>query len=871
MYQSFLNQFPNDTDTYDRRMDLADALYSAGKYAEAAVEYEKVRDSKLGLHYRGQAALRVIICLDRVIAATGLPQQEVAALDLTQEEMAARKPFNPKDPSQGFIVGKRELPEVRTKYLSAVDKYLKWYDEGYKQSLKSAEASKAQSKGDAAKMWADVINMIKENRQPKNRLTVMYTIGTIQLFYHDFNEAKKTFSAVIEEYPGTEQALNAHRQIVFMLTREARLKDILAWCDDTAAYIKKYKGVNEKLEKEILAEVTDVKARASYDLALALESGGFYEDAGKQFEEFAEKYPKHKDAPLALFNAASMYKKAKLYGSASNLYRKFVDRYPDHPDTPGIRLNLAITAYYGFELNEAEEQFTKLYALGAKGSGAYYRCMALYFRSQLFEYDHRYKQAASGFEDYAAQCGAVRESSIPEAFRQELPMFPVAETLYHAFEIYQKMNNLTGMKNTFREFEKRYSRNAEFSYYVIQGYYELSQEYKKRDDKNEMMDYYDKIVRYFKSRSEFRNVDNPKVLRAHHYAAMAEFIELEPRFTRFMNLKLDCKGMSNKVARKELTQKFPGSKGRAEVKKMSDSDKQLEYVQFETQVCGDSQKSMLDEGRQLAEAYSNIATSYQAAYSVVARYRIGRIFELVADKLNEIAEGPLPTQLAAYITFLNEQISKLEEALDEINMLMFEAEDPALANQLAQQLQVINNAITALGTQAETAENSYREKRQQDATALFIEAANSYQKSFEIIKLLAMFPEMTVWRERIKQALARPQIRSHMNADLLLLRRDVRPTSVETKDIVPMVMDPAGVEIPPIEPEPEPAPEAAPPPEQPQEAPVMDFTQPDTAQKAQPGDETVEEAEAVAPADETGADTVEDAEDAEEVPEGGAQ
>ena|GEM_PF-4355714 len=877
VYESFLKQFPNDTDAYDRRMDLADALYSAGKFTEALAHYEKVRDSKLGLHYRGQAALRSIICFDRIIAATGLPQKEVAALDLTPEEMAARKPMDPKDPSLGFVVAKRDLPEERVKYLETVDKYLQWYNKGYKKSMKAAKANKADSKGDAAKLWGDVINMIKENRKPKNRLTIRYTIGTIRLFYHDFEAAKEIFTDIIKEYPGSEQALNAHRQIVFMLTREARLKDILFWCDGTADYIAKHKGVNKQLEKEILAEVTDVKARASYDLALALEAGGFYENAGKQFEEFAEKYPKHKDAPLALFNAASMYKKAKLYGSASNLYRRFVDRYPKHPDTPGIRLNLAITAYYGFELDEAEEQFTKLYALGKRGSGAYYRCMALYFRSQLLEYDHRYKRAASGFEDYAGQCGAVRESAIPEAFREELPLFPVAETLYHAFEIYQKMNNLKGMRNTFREFEKRYSRNTEFSYYVIQGYYLLSQEYKKRDDREEMMNYYDKIVRYFKSRSEFRNVDNPRVLRAHHYAAMAEFIKLEPRFKRFDKLKLSCSGMGDKAARKALKKKYPGRKGRREMKKMGDSDKQLEYVQFETQICGDSQKDMLEEGRKLAEAYNNIATTYQAAYSVVARYRIGRIFELVGDKLYQIAEGPLPTQLEGYIAFLNEQVEKLEEALDEINMLMFEAEDPALANQLAQQLQVINNAITTLGTQAETAENSYREKRQQDSTALFIEAANSYQKSFEIIKLLAMFPEMTVWRERIKQALARPLIRSHMSADLLLLRRDVRPTTVDIKHMVPMVTDTAGIELQPPEPPQQTAPEAPadkqaqeqqPPDaakeEQPQEAPVMDFTKPEGAAVEEA--ETVETAETATPAE-----TVEEAEEAEEVPQGGAQ
>ena len=788
VYRNFLTQFPNDPDSYDRRKDLGDALFYAGRVGEALVEYEAVRDSKLGLHFQGNAALQVIVCYDSLLKKDGLLDKEMASLELTAEEFEARKPLDKDNPVVGFSVPKREMPDIRVKYLQAIDKYLEWYDKGYDASVQWTKAKAAQAPKEQQDLWDQILKLNEENRSQKNRMTTIYTVAMVNLMYHDFDRAKDYFSKVIDEFPGTEQAVVAHRQIVFMLGREGRLQEILAWVKKSTDYVNSHKGVAPKAEAELLEFVANIEAHTSYKLAQAYQKNGEYELAGQQFERFSEQYLQHESAPVALLNAAAMYMKAKLFSSSSKMYKRFVNRYPDHPDTPGIRLQLALVAYQGFELDEAETQFTALYSRGNKVD-RYYRCMALYFRSQLFEYDQRYKEAAQGFQDYSQQCDNIKEADIPESFRKELPPKPVAGALYQSFEIYRKMKDFKGALQSFTEFEKKYSRNPDFSFRIIQGYYLFSEEYRKRNDQKMMMDYYDRIISYFASRPEFKNTEDPKVLYAHHFAAMAEFIKLEPEFKRFTALKLDCAGFDDKLADRQLKQKYPGSQGQRKVSQMNEQEKILECTAIEAETCGNSQKSLVEEGAALAKKYRDLANTYTAPYSVVAKYRMGHISEIIADQLYSVAEGDLPKQFQRFKKFSEEQIVKLEEAMDEVMMAAMMVTDEAQKANIDKQMAMVQQAINATGMNAEKMESSFREPRMNDANQLYVQAVKNYQSSYKIIKLLAMFPEMATWRERLKQALARPKVRAQLEENLKLLRRDVRPTSLDIQSTVPVDID----------------------------------------------------------------------------------
>ncbi len=799
VFRSFLKQFPNDPDAYDIRMQLADALYSAEDYQNALVEYEKVRDSRLATYFKGQAALYAYLCYDKLIEKAGLLQKEQANLNLTPEEMAAREKISD-EPGAGYRVKPREMPEIRKRYIEAAEKFLEWYDSGYEQSLKEARIRLAEAKDkDAKEMWRQVIkNMTDELHSKENKRSILYNIGFFYFAYHDFDKARGIFDRIIKEFPGSREALLAYRYKLFMYTAEERLADILSWCDKTVAYIHKYQGKYPKEEAEILQEVGDVKARASFDLAMAYKRTGNYEKAAKQFEEFAEKYADNKNAPIALYNAAAMYLKAKLFASASKLYKKFVDRYPNHPDTPGIRLNLAITAYYGFELKEAEEQFTKLYTQG-KNVPRYYRCMALYFRSQLFEYDHRYSRAARGFENYSKTCRNISDAEVPKAFRKELPPFRAPEVLYHAFEVYKKADDLKGMERTLAAFEKNYSRDKEFSFFLIQGYYYLSEKYDKMGKRNKRDDYYDKIIRYFKSRPEFKDIQaNPNAALAHKFAAKAEFIKLEPRFRKFSRMELSCSGADKATIKKRLKKKIT-KELRKQLKRANKKEKARIYAQLkaaiDAEVCVESQKRMTEFATNLVKDYSTVSSTYIAPYAVVAKYRIGRIFELMGDRLKAVAESDLPKHLQSYIDSLNEQISDLENVMNEFDMLMMENPDPNFQAQMQEKMDKITKVVELISKQIEDAETGFREPRQQDAVKFYTKAAEVYQQCFKLLGIFGTDPEMVVWRERIREALARPSVRRYLTGDFRLLRRDIRPVKYDLLDVIPMQLDSAGISM----------------------------------------------------------------------------
>ncbi|MCD6304118.1 MAG: tetratricopeptide repeat protein, partial [Planctomycetes bacterium] len=268
-YRRIIEKFPDDRLATSARAELAELLYARKDYRQAASLLERVvADKSAEKRTLTIARYRLGFCYRK------LDETDKAAETFSALASAGADEFTP----------------------SAM----------YEAAAAYTELGKL---NEAEKQLASLVA-----KYPKDDLTraAMLKLGQVQSQAHEYDAAERTFQAFLRKYPKDEFAFMARFGIGWSLENRGRYDEarkyyrqvIASRNDPTAARAqfqvgecyfaeKKYdKAAAELLKVDIVYAYPEWSARAVYEAARAFEAAGQADEARRQYETCARKYPK---------------------------------------------------------------------------------------------------------------------------------------------------------------------------------------------------------------------------------------------------------------------------------------------------------------------------------------------------------------------------------------------------------------------------------------------------------------------------------------------------------------------------------------------------------------------------------------------------
>jgi TolA-binding protein len=394
-YADYISRYPHDKNAYEMSFYLAETYYYSLRFDDAVRQYESVRDSTAGTKYRAESALNAVYSYEKIIDAA------VGSGALEKRDIAA----GARDPSKAA----EEVPELRKKYIAAIDKFL----EG----------------GDAHEMAP----------------AFGYRAGEIFYSYGQFEEGVKRFRTVVERYPESDAARFAANLILDdMLAR----KDWKSAAETAAAFTDKKVGGTAGEFQKIQGGARFNTAKETLESGEKLMNEGRIQEAIGQLESGAEQYlklldedPKREFADVMMYNAALSFEKARRPVRAAGLYERLFQEYPTSEYAPEAMFRVAVKSEQAFNFDKAVETYL---ALVKKYPQTKQRADAQINAALALEGQQQYEKAAQEFERYAA-------------------LFPekddAADVFFRASVVHKKRGNADAEAAVLKRFIGRYGAN----------------------------------------------------------------------------------------------------------------------------------------------------------------------------------------------------------------------------------------------------------------------------------------------------------------------------------------------------------------------------------------------------------------------------
>ena len=413
-YALYLKKNPNSKSAYEYSYLLAESLFYAGRFAEAAREYERVRDMDPAGKYREDAAYAAIKANEEVVAAlyrNGTAEPPLPAVGKTQVNTGA-----------GGRVDALPLPDEVAKLQAAYDRY--------------------------------VALLPASERGP----LLSYKAAEIDFRYLRFPTARTRFAQILDSYCKDERAVDAGNALLVSFTIESDLDRIEEWTQKIKA---KGCGSGTKLAAQQQGELKKLSGDVRFKKAEQLLERKQYEPAAQMFVQIVDSDPKAPSADKALNNAAVAYESLKRYGAATALYERIVSDYPSSPFVDEALFRAAVNHQRFFEFDKAAAAYKAL-ATEARFKESSHRHDALYNAALILENDQRYAQAAELWQRYAADAKTSPDGAFEAAFRAALSV--------------EKQGNSERAAQELSSFIRRYgkdARGAEAVGRIVEAYFRL--------------------------------------------------------------------------------------------------------------------------------------------------------------------------------------------------------------------------------------------------------------------------------------------------------------------------------------------------------------------------------------------------------------
>ncbi len=577
-YGTYLARFPHAKNLYETRFYHAETLYNSLQFEAAAAEYAGVRDDQTDGKYLNDSAFAVVASLDKEIERL----EKAGKLELPPLLLSNARPKDQK-------IAPIELDELRKKEVDAVDMF---------------------------------VRLLPKDEKAAN---LLYTSGETYYRHNQFDEARRRFKLVIDNYPEAEEAKFASN-----LTLETFIAEQdWAKVENFSAAVLKQNG--KKMDDKQRVELTGIELKARASRATALMDSKNYEEAAKLFIAAVDEDPKVDFADKALNNAAFCYQQAFRNDSAQKVYERLFTQYPQSPFAESALFLVGLNAEKAFDFDKAIERYGTLVD---KYPQSQKRADAAFNLAKALEELQRYPEAQAAYARYA-QLFPDREDAPSMLFKGAL----VAE---HTKNWKQEIADLTDYIRRFKKNEKEKER-------VVQAYLKIGLAFKQLNSETAARQAFADAVAEYDARKLV-----PSDLVGSAAAAEAKFNLAEIEFVDYDKVKIEAHGRGSA---------FEKSLKAALTKKAEEREKVMAL-------------------------YRDVAVKYKRPdWIVAALYRVGYIDEQFAAALNN-APVPSEIKkmgdegVAAYSDQLNQIALPIDErALEAYKKAVATARDLKIANE----------------------------------------------------------------------------------------------------------------------------------------------------------------------------------------------
>ncbi len=372
-YDNYLRRYPKSENAYTLNFLYAECLYYSFRFPEAADQYAKVRDSKLGSRYQEPAAFSAILAIEN---------------DIKQQIQEGRLP------RRGILVG--EAPTVDPPPVGESDEDYAVREVPEQEIPDAVQALLAER--------TKYVEMDLKSAEDKDRpAKIAYKVGEAYYDYKHFEEARKWFRLVLQKYPKSEVAKFAFEYGMDTYTQANDYQGMGAW----AAEMEGVAQVN----KETLERITTIKLGAEFRLAERLFKEKKFEAAAKAYLKLVQDNPGNRYADAALNNAAFSLEKTRRFESATAVYERIYTEYPQSEYAEHALFQVAVNSYRFYNYEKAVTSYLLLIQRYPDSENA---PEALYRAAVLQEQTQEYRAAAANFERYAKTYPDKEDS--PEIF-----------------------------------------------------------------------------------------------------------------------------------------------------------------------------------------------------------------------------------------------------------------------------------------------------------------------------------------------------------------------------------------------------------------------------------------------------------------------
>ena len=404
-YEKYLEQYTNSKNTYEYTFFYAETLYYSRRFAEAATQYEKVRDSNLDNKYLEDSAFNAVKSYEFLI----------------DDQQASGKLVFPPIPSAGNVKGPVtpiEVPENVRKLQAAYDAY----------------AKHVPNSGRLA--------------------TMAYKAAEIDFKYLDFEKARPRMQSIVDKYCSDPVSAQAGKAILTSYTIDNNLDKIVEWSEkllkskcgggaSTATLDANGKpAVGSTPGKPSDADGIAITLNdAKFQLAQKLFDAGNFEEAAAKFVKLVDANPSNigGNNDKALNNAAVSYEKTNRFSAATKIYERIVNEYPKSDFVDDALFRTAFNYQRFFEYDKAVVSYERL-ATDPRFQGSKHRTDSLYNAANILDNEQDYEKAAPMFQTYAKEANVKREDQ--------------AEAFFRAGTIYLKAKDTAKALKTFRDYLK---------------------------------------------------------------------------------------------------------------------------------------------------------------------------------------------------------------------------------------------------------------------------------------------------------------------------------------------------------------------------------------------------------------------------------
>jgi TolA-binding protein len=433
-YRDYLGRFPDSKNAYDFNFYLAECLYYSDEYADAANQYELVRDSNSNNKHLESAALSAVIAYEKQI--------EALEADGKLEKLELRTAEQRKD----VPVEARPIAESRLKLVSATDRF--------------------------ATLLPD------SERVP----AVAYRAGEVYYKHDHLPEARTRFEKIVTQYPGTEVARYAANLIIESYLATKDWDNVEKWSQrliEISEKIASSGGADSDAQKKMVDDLRKFKVGAIFKRAEELDAKGDYEAAAETYVKLVDETPDHEFADKALYNAAIAYEKVKRFDSASKIYQRIYDNYPKSDLADKALFRVGVNYEKDFDFAGAISAYTKLVERYPNSPN---RADALFNVAVMLENMQQYGQAAAAFKRYAT-IFPKREDAGQIFFRAAL--------------VYEKMSAWSEMISTLDEFIKKYAKTRAQSERIVHAWLKIGEANLKRSKDKSAVAAYSTCIKEF--------------------------------------------------------------------------------------------------------------------------------------------------------------------------------------------------------------------------------------------------------------------------------------------------------------------------------------------------------------------------------------